>query len=100
MILHFKLFEHIIIFSFFIYSASFSRNLTSALGRCGEMVEFLMQNILSYNCDLLHSALLHDPASHDWTNVKPYHENEKFSESIQMWAFYMQGADARQACSC
>ncbi|XP_069999945.1 uncharacterized protein KIAA0825 homolog [Penaeus vannamei] len=68
-----------------------SKNLTSALGRCGEMVEFLMQNILSYNCDLLHSALLHDPASHDWTNVKPYHENEKFSESIQMWAFYMQG---------
>ncbi|XP_064077813.1 uncharacterized protein KIAA0825 homolog isoform X2 [Macrobrachium nipponense] len=66
-------------------------NLTAALGRCGEIVEFMMQNILSYNCDLLHSALLHDASSHDWTHPKPYHENERPSLAIQMWAFYMQG---------
>ena len=68
-----------------------SRNLTEALGRCGEVVEFMMQNILTYNCDLLHSALLHDASSHDWTNPKPYHENERSSLALQMWAFYMQG---------
>lgn len=68
-----------------------SKNLTSALGRCGEVVEFMMQNILSYNCDILHSALLHDAPSHDWTNPKPYNENERSSLTIQMWAFYMQG---------
>ncbi|XP_068208049.1 uncharacterized protein KIAA0825 homolog [Palaemon carinicauda] len=68
-----------------------TKNLTAALGRCGEVVEFMMQNILSYNCDLLHSALLHDACSHDWTNPKPYHENERHSLAIQMWAFYMQG---------
>ncbi|KAK7067786.1 hypothetical protein SK128_015927, partial [Halocaridina rubra] len=65
-------------------------NLTAALGRCGETVEFMMQNILSYNCDLLHSALLHDAPSHDWTHQKPYLENERCSKTIQMWAFYMQ----------
>ncbi|XP_045604276.2 LOW QUALITY PROTEIN: uncharacterized protein KIAA0825 homolog [Procambarus clarkii] len=68
-----------------------SKNMTTALGRCGEVVEFMMQNILSYNCDLLHSSLLHDAASHDWTNPKPYQENGRSSLTLQMWSFYMQG---------
>ncbi|XP_071529322.1 uncharacterized protein KIAA0825 homolog isoform X1 [Panulirus ornatus] len=68
-----------------------SKNLTAALGRCGEVVEFMMQNILSYNCDLLHSSLLHDAPSHDWRNPKSYHENGRSSLTLQMWAFYMQG---------
>nr|XP_053641956.1 uncharacterized protein LOC128695408 isoform X2 [Cherax quadricarinatus] len=68
-----------------------SKNMRAALGRCGEVVEFMMQNILSYNCDLLHSSLLHDASSHDWTDPKPYQENGRSSLTIQMWTFYMQG---------
>lgn len=74
-----------------IYECVCLRNLTAALGRCGEVVEFMMQNILSYNCDLLHSSLLHDAPSHDWTNPKPYNESGRTSLTLQMWAFYMQG---------
>lgn len=67
-----------------------SKNLTAALGRCGEVVEFMMQNVLSYNCDLL-SLLLHDAASHDWLSPKPYQEGARCSLTVQIWSFYMQG---------
>ncbi|KAK8384883.1 hypothetical protein O3P69_014449 [Scylla paramamosain] len=67
-----------------------TKNLTAALGRCGEKVEFMMQNILSYNCDML-SLVLHDAPSHDWLSAKPYQEGACCSLTIQMWAFFMQG---------
>ena len=49
-----------------------------------------MQNILSYNCDML-SLVLHDAQSHDWLSAKPYQEGARCSLTIQMWAFFMQG---------
>lgn len=67
------------------------RNLTAVLGRCGEVIEFLLQSALSYTSDLLHSALLHDAQSHDWKCKKPYGEGCQSSLTLQMWAFYMQG---------
>ncbi|KAG0701609.1 hypothetical protein GWK47_002897 [Chionoecetes opilio] len=70
-----------------------TKNLTAALGRCGEVVEFMMQNILSYNCDLL-SLLLHDAASHDWLSPKPYMEAARCSLTLQIWSFYMQAITA------
>ncbi|KAK4327864.1 hypothetical protein Pmani_001671 [Petrolisthes manimaculis] len=74
-----------------ILSQPVSKNLTTTLARCGEVVEFLLQSALSYTSDLLHSALLHDAQSHDWTSKKPYGEGCQSSLTLQMWAFYMQG---------
>ncbi|CAL4063165.1 unnamed protein product, partial [Meganyctiphanes norvegica] len=68
-----------------------TKNLNETLSRCSEVVEFTMQSILAYHSDLLHTALLHDADSSDWSNSKPYQENETISQSLLMWAFHLQG---------
>jgi len=36
------------------------------------------------------TTILHDAASQDWTNPKPFYESEKVSHCVQMWWFTIQ----------
>ena len=48
---------------------------------------------------LVSTTVLHDSASQDWTNPKPFFEGERISHCVQMWWFYIQGLRSDLWCS-
>ena len=58
------------------------------------LVEALSEQIMEYHCNLVSTTVLHDPASLDWSNPKPFYEGEKVSHCIQMWWYFLQGLKA------
>lgn len=56
-----------------------------------EMVEAVAEQVASYQMGLAATTVLHDSASQNWTNPKPFYEGERASHCVQMWWFHLQG---------
>ena len=56
-----------------------------------QLVDSMSEQILEYHSSLVATTVIHDPASQDWSNSKPFYEGEKISHCIQMWWYFLQG---------
>ena len=55
-----------------------------------ELVEMLAQQALEYHTSLLKSILLYDADGCDWSNPRPWHEDDTITTPVQMWWHYLQ----------
>ncbi|XP_032233409.1 uncharacterized protein KIAA0825 isoform X2 [Nematostella vectensis] len=55
-----------------------------------ELVDTLTNQITNYHNHIITMVILQDPESHNWSDQKPFFEDERCSFSVQMWNYHFQ----------
>lgn len=61
------------------------------LHQFSELVDSVSDQITSYHDNAMCTVILQDAHSHNWTEKRPFFEDERCSFSVQMWNFHLQG---------